>query len=210
MSQISDIQNPWRNLLKQPASFRGVAFHVESGSRASGRRTVTHEYPKRNDPYAEDMGRHAIRWAFSGYLIYRINPPPGFSPYVQQRVQLLNALEDNDIGRLYHPVLAPSYMDVMCERYSMVESRERGGFTQFEMQFVQSGSPGNSVVSVDTTSVVTTRSNNAEQSSSDALGQTLATVLAASGAAHLSFKPNSYELNVINSGIKLLSSVTQI
>jgi prophage DNA circulation protein len=171
MSQISDIQNPWRNLLKQPASFRGVAFHVESGSRASGRRTVTHEYPKRNDPYAEDMGRHAIRFAFSGYLIYRVNPPPGFSPYVQQRTQLLIALEKDDIGKLYHPVLAPSGMDVMCERYSMVESRERGGFTQFEMQFVQSGTPGNSIIVTDTNGNVMNKASAAETTSLNALAK---------------------------------------
>jgi prophage DNA circulation protein len=60
LSQISNIHNPWRDvLLSQPASFRGVIFHVETGGKSSGRRTVTHEYPKRDDPYAEDMGRVA-------------------------------------------------------------------------------------------------------------------------------------------------------
>jgi hypothetical protein len=39
---------------------------------------------------------------------------------------------------------------VMCERYTMVENRTRGGFTEFEMQFVESGSPGNSLNFVST------------------------------------------------------------
>jgi prophage DNA circulation protein len=95
MGQISDIKNPWRDLLKTPASFRDVMFHIESGSRASGRRTVTHEYPKRNDPYAEDMGRLAVRFQFSGYLIYRPSNP--HYQYVQQRIRLINALEQDDI-----------------------------------------------------------------------------------------------------------------
>ena len=76
MGQISDITNPWRTLLlSAPASFRGIAFHVESGTLSGGRRTVVHEYPKRNDPYAEDMGRHASRWSLTGYLIYKPSGP---------------------------------------------------------------------------------------------------------------------------------------
>jgi len=138
LSQIADIKNPWRNiLLGEQASFRGVVFHVESGSRSSGRRTVVHEYPKRNDPYAEDMGRVARRFQFSGYLVYRPSNP--IYEYTSQRKQLYEALEDDDIATLVHPVFAPGGMQAMCERFSMVESRERGGYTQFEMQFVESG-----------------------------------------------------------------------
>lgn len=138
MSQISDIQNPWRNiLLGEQASFRGVIFHVESGGRSSGRRGVVHEYPKRNDPYAEDMGRAARRFQFSGYLVYRPGNP--MYEYTSQRKQLYEALEDDDVATLVHPVFAPGGMKALCERFSMVESRERGGYTQFEMQFVEAG-----------------------------------------------------------------------
>lgn len=144
MSKISDFQNPWRTLLlSQPASFRGVIFHVEQGGRSSGRRTVVHEYPKRNENYAEDMGRSARRFQFSGYLIYRPRKQTETNPvlydYVDQRRRLYEALEQDDIGKLNHPVFAPEGMNVMCERYSMNESRERGGFTQFEMSFVEHG-----------------------------------------------------------------------
>ena len=149
MSQISDIQNPWRNiLLGEQASFRGVIFHVESGSRSSGRRGVVHEYPKRNDPYAEDMGRQARRFSFSGYLIYRPSNP--LYEYTSQRKALYDALENDDIGKLVHPVFVPGGMDALCERYSMTESRERGGYTQFEMQFVESGKSVNAFgISID-------------------------------------------------------------
>src|SRR6266699_1590632 len=143
MSQISEIQNPWRNiLLGEQASFRHVMFHVESGGRSSGRRTVVHEYPKRNDPYAEDMGRIARRFQFSGYLIYRPSNP--LYEYTSQRKSLYEALEDDDVGTLVHPVFAPGGMRAMCERFSMIESREKGGYTQFEMQFVEAGTAVNS------------------------------------------------------------------
>lgn len=163
MSQISDIRNPWREqLLTAQASFRGVIFHVETGNRASGRRAAMHEYPKRNEPYAEDMGRHARRFSFSGYLIYRPSNP--LYQYTVQRVRLLNALEQDDAGRLVHPVFAPgSGMLVLCERYSMVESRERGGYTQFEMQFAEAGSPGNSITATDASGNVASKASAAEQ-----------------------------------------------
>ena len=159
MSQISDIRNPWRDLLKTPASFRDVIFHVENGGRSSGRRTVAHEYPKRNDPYSEDMGRRARRFSFSGYLIYRPRKSYETNPllydYVQQRTRLYNALEDDDAGKLVHPVFAPNGMLVMCEQYTMMESRERGGYTQFEMQFVEAGTAVNALgVSQNTKSTV--------------------------------------------------------
>ena len=67
MAAIKDLHNPWRDAML-PATFRGVEFHVELDTRASGRRTVVHEYPKRDLPYSEDMGRAAIRFSFTGYL----------------------------------------------------------------------------------------------------------------------------------------------
>lgn len=168
MSQISDVQNPWRTLLlREQASFRGVMFHVENGGRSSGRRTVVHEYPKRNEPYAEDMGRQARRFQFSGYLIYRPRKPYENNPllydYVEQRKALHDALEKDDAGTLVHPVFAPGGLLAMCERYSMTESRERGGYTQFEMQFVEVGKVVSSLgVAQDTKSNVDTISKSAE------------------------------------------------
>ncbi len=161
--EIRDVQNSWRSLLTMQASFRTVIFHVETGARLSGRRTVLHEYPKKNLPYAEDMGRHAKRFHFSGYLIYR---PNGSYDYVSQRLKLVRALEEDGPGQLVHPVFTnpeggPFW--VMVERYTMVENRQRGGFTEFEMQFVEVGAPGNSVGSVNFSAVVNSNNNASEQ-----------------------------------------------
>ncbi len=146
MSVIADMPNSWRGiLLSEPASFRGVEFHVEAGTRTSGRRTVVHEYPKRWDdvngglPYSEDMGRHARRFTFTGYLVYRPRIYRDVDDYVTQRKRLYEALEKEDAGRLVHPVFAPGGMLAICERYSMSETRERGGYTAFEMSFVEAG-----------------------------------------------------------------------
>jgi prophage DNA circulation protein len=114
---------------------------------------VMHEYPKRNKPYAEDMGRHAIRFHLAGYLIYRPTNP--VYEYTSQRTRLYEALEKDEADTLIHPVFAPGGLMVMCERYTMTENRERGGYTQFDMQFVEAGAPVSSTgVSLNTVSNV--------------------------------------------------------
>ena len=136
MAAISDIRNVWRDNLI-PASFRGAIFHVEVSSRSSGRRTVLHQYPKRNLPYAEDMGREAVRWQFTGYLILRDKGIGG--NLLTQIAALIGALEADDAGILVHPTLGT--MLVMCERYSYGDKRQQGGYVEFDMQFVEAGSP---------------------------------------------------------------------
>src|SRR5215471_14992652 len=67
----------WRQRLRL-ASFKGAPFYVEQQGRSSGRRTVLHQYPKRDLPYAEDMGREALRYQITGYLIQApTNPSSG-------------------------------------------------------------------------------------------------------------------------------------
>ncbi len=46
----------WKDRL-QDASFRGVPFKVEEESTGTGRRVETHEYPNRDKPYTEDLGK---------------------------------------------------------------------------------------------------------------------------------------------------------
>jgi len=166
MAAITDIQNPWRKLLKTPASWRGVIFNVETGAKLSGRRTVVHEYPKKDQPYAEDMGQQAQRFHFSGYLVYRPGNP--FYVYTQQRELLVRALDADGPGALIHPVFTfGKALQCMCERYSMVENRQRGGFTEFDMQFVELGQPGNLVAIKDTTAAVTDGATSTEKSAVD-------------------------------------------
>jgi hypothetical protein len=51
----------------------------------------------------------------------------------------------------------------ICERYSVSETRERGGYCSFEMTFVQLGTPGNTPEQVN--------SKDQLQSGSDKTGQ---------------------------------------
>lgn len=118
----------WRDRFR-PASFRGVTFYVDTGSRAGGRRGITFEYPKRDVPSDEDMGRRASRLAISGYVL---GPD-----YDIDAALLEDALNAEGHG----PLVLPSFgeMIVRNETYTRSESKDRGNMAAFEMTFVEAG-----------------------------------------------------------------------
>jgi prophage DNA circulation protein len=177
MGSIRDIHNVWRDNLV-PASFRGAVFHVESSSRASGRRTVLHQYPKRNLPYAEDMGREAVRWNFNGYLILRDKGIGG--NLLSQIGNLIGALEADEAGMLIHPTLG--IMLVMCERYSYSDKRTAGGYVEFDLQFVEAGAPATSA-GVDAGANMMDSAGTAETSARSSMSGATGTLAPGSGTA---------------------------
>jgi prophage DNA circulation protein len=136
---IRNISLPFRDEWL-PATFRGAMFHVESGSKESGRRIVVHEFPKRDIPYAEDMGRRTMEFSVRGYCItfpvdtsidlYRID-------YRVARDALIAALELEGPGVLQLPTIKP--MLVVCPQYRWSEEERAGGFCTFDMSFVEYG-----------------------------------------------------------------------
>ena len=59
----------WRENLV-PAAFRGVPFFVERHqSQAAGRRVQVHEYPGRDLPWPEDLGRRTREFEIDGYVV---------------------------------------------------------------------------------------------------------------------------------------------
>jgi hypothetical protein len=133
MTAIRGISNPWRDRW-QNAKFRDAGFFVETGARGGGRRVALHQYPKRNDPYAEDMGRTANRFMVQGYVI-----GPN---YLDLRDALIGALEQDGPGVLRLPLpYLMSDVQVMVQTYSVTEARERGGMCQIDMDFVEYGTP---------------------------------------------------------------------
>ena len=95
MTIKTKLQNPWRDRY-QPAAFRNAQFFVETDARVGGRRVAVHEYPKRNTPYAEDMGRKALRFLVQGYLI---GPH-----YWEQKNRLIAELDKDGPGLLRLPL----------------------------------------------------------------------------------------------------------
>jgi len=166
----NDPRNPlWRRRLRT-ASFKGAPFYVDQQGQSSGRRTVTHEYPKRDLPYAEDMGRAAYRYQMTGYLIQSpggdgLRPNGMWHDYSLNRDFLRSKLDSLGPGVLvdpYNPDLghltdyAGGVLTFMCERYTCQESRERGGYAAFEMTFVEAGAVANPPQAVDSSQQVQT------------------------------------------------------
>jgi hypothetical protein len=182
------------------ASFKGQPFYVEQQGRSSGRRTVVHQYPKRDLPYAEDMGREAFHYAMTGYLLMAPNYTDSQSygnggaiegtrmpsNYDEARDNLEEALISGGPGRLidpYNPRLSGGYglnslpMQFMCEKYTITEARERGGYCVVEMSFVEYGQPGMQLTTVNTVYDIGTKANNASKAAADNLDWTQKSIL---------------------------------
>ena len=141
MSAISDIRNPWRDALLH-ANFDGNFFHVEAGSKENGRRIVVHEFPKKDTPHSEDMGKRAIEFSVRGYCIqfpFDTGDPLYMRDYRIARDLLRDRLEREGSGMLQLPSLPP--MRVVCPRYRLSEEERLGGYCVFDMQFVEFGAP---------------------------------------------------------------------
>jgi prophage DNA circulation protein len=110
------------------ASFRGVAFFVDEVARAGGRRIVTHEFPLRDDPAIEDLGRVARTFPLEGYVLG--------DDYHRQRDALLAVLEDvTGPGELVHPYYG--VRRAVCASLSLRESTADGGIARFSLEFVE-------------------------------------------------------------------------
>jgi prophage DNA circulation protein len=124
-----------------PASFRGVPFHVEVDARGGGRRLVPNEFPKRNIPWTEDMGRRIRHWPVSAYILYS----PVLDPQWQaHRDGLLSALEADGAGMLVLPTGLHIMNDeppgmVMVDHYTVTEHREKAGYCEFQIEFIEAG-----------------------------------------------------------------------
>lgn len=113
----------------QPGSFRGAAFVTEGHERTGGRRTVRFEYPGRDAPSSEDMGRRARQ--------ERLDLHVWGTDYFARRDALVEALEAEGPGLLVHPWLGS--MQVVVVDYSLSETTDEGGIARFSVQFGESG-----------------------------------------------------------------------
>lgn len=113
------------------ATFRGVPFFVEVAERAGGRRNVVHEYPLRDVPSVEDLGRRARTYPVEGYVLG--------DRYVAQRDALLEALEEEGPGELAHPYYGTLRV-ALAGPFRVRESVADGGMARFSVEFVEAPS----------------------------------------------------------------------
>ncbi|HEY2010526.1 MAG TPA: DNA circularization N-terminal domain-containing protein [Rhizomicrobium sp.] len=121
----------------QQASFRGVPFGVRSANGRFGRRIALHEYPMRDKPWAEDLGRAARQISLEGFLISDSGIYGG-GDVLDQREQMIAACEQEGSGTLVHPTLGELTVSlrgglVVTERW------DNGRYFEIQFEFVESG-----------------------------------------------------------------------
>lgn len=113
----------------RPASFRGVAFHVQASDMGAGRRNQVHEYPQRDKPWVEDLGRATREISFDAFVVG--------ADYVAQANKLIEALEAEGPGTLVHPWLGT--MTVSLKEPARLSFDSALGQARVSLSFVESG-----------------------------------------------------------------------
>jgi prophage DNA circulation protein len=120
----------WREQLL-PASFRGVEFSVTRSNAAFGRRVVVHEYPMRDTPYVEDLGRRA--------RVMRVDAIILGDDYRVRRDALIEAIEQSGPGKLVHPFYGELTVSLDDSPASIDESTDQGGSAYISFTVIESG-----------------------------------------------------------------------
>lgn len=115
----------WRDR-KQGASFRGVPFLVDTDSVPVGRRTQLHEFPQRDQPFVEDLGRRTRQYQFTGFV--------AGDDFLAQRDRLLTALDTPGAGELVHPWFGR--LTVTAGECELSHARTELGMARFNLVFI--------------------------------------------------------------------------
>jgi len=119
----------WRDKLR-PARFRGAAFFVDQHSaEIAGRRVAVHQYPGRDRPLAEDLGRKAQEFTVDAYVVG--------DDYMAARDALVDACNQAGAGELVHPYLGSR--SVMCTGCRLSEGTGEGRLARLQLAFVEAG-----------------------------------------------------------------------
>jgi prophage DNA circulation protein len=111
-------------------SFRGVPFRTAPAELRVGRRNVVNEYPGRDTPYVDDLGRRARRFVVEAFVIG--------DNYFDERDRLIEAFEAYGSGELIHPRYGVRNVSVDGDA-SIKESHEFGGMARISVTFVEDG-----------------------------------------------------------------------
>ncbi len=133
----------WKNGLR-PAMLGGVQFHTSDRGLKGGRAGVTHEFPKRNSPKDEDMGRKTRHWSVDAYLIG--------DDYMEQRDALVRVCERP--GPVYYQDHWGRSGTVRVDDYDIKESSQDGRMARVSLALVEAGSAAASAPAAATNAVL--------------------------------------------------------
>ncbi|MGC1549437.1 MAG: DNA circularization N-terminal domain-containing protein [Rhodanobacter sp.] len=127
----------WQDELQQ-ASYRGLPFAVLGGESRFGRRSVPHQYPMRDKPYVEDLGRSIRRINLTGFLIENSLVYGGGS-VIGQRLAMIGAAETAGPGILVHPTLGQLTVSIPDGGLAITERWDVGRYFELGFSFIESG-----------------------------------------------------------------------
>ncbi len=119
----------WKDNL-QDASLRGIPFKVDEDEATFGRRVQVHEYPNRDKPWAEDLGRATRRFRVQAYLIG--------DDFFEQRNKLIEAIEKPGSCTLVHPYYGEMTVTV-DDAVRVSHSVSEGRMCRVSFSFIESG-----------------------------------------------------------------------
>ena len=118
----------WRGRLR-PASYGGITFGVLGGESRFGRRNAVHEYPYRDTPWVEDLGRAARRINLSGFIVG--------DDVIAKRNALIAVCESPGQSQLVHPTLGT--LTVSLLDFATIERWDQGRVFELNFVFIESG-----------------------------------------------------------------------
>lgn len=113
----------------RPGSFRGVKFFIEKSDKGTGRRAVLHEFPNRETPYTEDMGKVAETFEVTGHVLG--------DNYLAAKRDLEDVFTRKGPGELIHPYYGLKIVQVGAVQIS--ESSVEGAIAVFTAKFFEAG-----------------------------------------------------------------------
>lgn len=146
----------------RPASFRGVAFSATDSSLTVGRRTKVFEYPQRDKPFVEDLGKSArtitLTAVFAG------------PDYIAGMAKLLEAMEAEGSGVLVHPMLGSMTVTPTAATKISYSANDLGLSTA-QLEFTESGDYVFPSTATDTSLAVSTAAGALKDASASAFAE---------------------------------------
>ena len=130
----------------QPASFRSVPFFVDEHEENGGRRVDRRQYPNRDTPSTEDIGRKEDTFRIRAYVIASL----ATQDYIPARDALRKACRAYGPANLVHPYLGT--VNVNCTNISLRETITAGGMATFDLEFAESGTSPSPTLRANTAS----------------------------------------------------------
>jgi prophage DNA circulation protein len=118
------MEQTWREQML-PASFRGINFLIPQASVPVGMKVQLHEFPQRDEPYAEQLGKQAQVHRLVCWIIG--------DDCFERRDKFMEAVQTPGAGELVHPWLGR--MQVKAGEAELTHDFKQGGMAAFAVTF---------------------------------------------------------------------------